>query len=58
MLKRSILSFSVVGAVKAVDFGTFTQYVVVDRDQVILTPDHLDDIHAAAWPLGCVTAWR
>ncbi|KAI1788391.1 NAD(P)-binding protein [Ganoderma leucocontextum] len=51
-------NFTVVGAVKAVDFGTFAQYVVVDRDQVIPTPDHLDDVHAAAWPVGGVTAWR
>ena len=51
-------SFTVVGGVRAVDFGTFTQYVVVDRDQVIPTPDHLDDVHAAAWPVGGVTAWR
>ena len=40
------------------DFGTFAHHVVVDRDQVIQTPDHVDDIHAAAWPLGAVTAWR
>ena len=41
-----------------VDFGTFAHYIVVDRDQVIPTPDYLDDEHAAAWPLGGVTAWR
>ena len=52
------LSFTVVGAVKMIDFGTFAHYIVVDRDQVIPTPDHLDDVHAAAWPLGGVTAWR
>ncbi len=52
------LSFTVVGAVKAVDFGTFAEYAVVDHDQVIPTPDHLDDVQAAAWPLGGVTAWR
>ena len=51
-------SFSVVGGVKLVDFGTFSQYVVVERDQVIQTQDHVDDVHAAAWPLGAVTAWR
>ena len=39
-------------------FGTFAEYVVVERDQVLSTPDHLDDVHAAAWPLGAVTAWR
>ncbi len=31
---------------------------MVERDQVIPTPEHLDDVHAAAWPLAAVTAWR
>lgn len=39
-------------------FGTFTEYVVVERDQVIKSPSHLDDVHMAAWPLAGVTAWR
>ncbi|KAI0672793.1 NAD(P)-binding protein [Trametes maxima] len=51
-------SFYILGGGKAVPLGTFTQYLVVERDQVIPTPDHLDDVHAAAWPLGAVTAWR
>nr|VWP00207.1 Uncharacterized protein [Ganoderma boninense] len=51
-------NFTVVGGVRGVDFGAFAQYVVVDRDQVIPTPDHLDDVHASAWPVGGVTAWR
>lgn len=38
--------------------GTFAEHVVVERDQVILAPSHLDDIHLAAWPLGGLTAWR
>ncbi|KAH9980946.1 NAD-P-binding protein [Lactifluus volemus] len=38
--------------------GTFSTYVIVARDQVIQTPAHLDDVHAAAWPVGGVTAWR
>ena len=38
--------------------GTFAEYVVVDRDEVVKTPSHLDDEHAAAWPLAGVTAWR
>ncbi|KAI0647475.1 NAD(P)-binding protein [Trametes meyenii] len=50
--------FFILGGGKATPLGTFTQYLVVERDQVILTPDHLDDVHAAAWPLGAVTAWR
>lgn len=31
---------------------------MVERDEVLPTPDHLNDIQAAAWPLGGVTAWR
>lgn len=38
--------------------GTFSEYVVVDRDQVILSPSHLSDEQIAAWPVGGVTAWR
>lgn len=38
--------------------GTFSQYVAVDRDQVIPSPDHLTDEQVSAWPLGGVTAWR
>lgn len=43
---------------KSPALGTFAEYVVVERNQVILAPDYLDDIHLAAWPLGGVTAWR
>ncbi|KAF8177240.1 chaperonin 10-like protein [Pholiota molesta] len=38
--------------------GTFSEYIVVERDQVVPTPEHLDDVHVAAWPIGGVTAWR
>ncbi|KAH6903095.1 hypothetical protein BKA70DRAFT_611157 [Coprinopsis sp. MPI-PUGE-AT-0042] len=38
--------------------GTFSEYIVLEREHVIPTPEHLDDVHAAAWPLGAVTAWR
>ncbi|KAF5334516.1 hypothetical protein D9611_013793 [Ephemerocybe angulata] len=38
--------------------GTFIEYVAVDRDLLIPSPEHLDDVHVAAWPLGGVTAWR
>ena len=38
--------------------GTFADYVVVERDQVVRSPDHLDDVHMAAWPVGGLTAWR
>jgi NADPH:quinone reductase-like Zn-dependent oxidoreductase len=50
--------FGILGGVKFPPVGTFTEYIVVDRDQVIRTPDHLTDIQAAAWPVGGVTAWR
>jgi NADPH:quinone reductase-like Zn-dependent oxidoreductase len=38
--------------------GTFAEYVVVERNQVIRSPDHLDDVQISAWPLGGPTAWR
>ncbi|KAH8813444.1 NAD(P)-binding protein [Flagelloscypha sp. PMI_526] len=38
--------------------GTFQHYLVVERDWVVPTPEHLDDRQAAAWPLGGLTAWR
>ncbi|KAF8584108.1 NAD(P)-binding protein [Ramaria rubella] len=50
--------FAVIGGVKASAIGTFSEYVVVERDEILETPDHLDDEHAAAWPLAGVTAWR
>ncbi|KIJ44254.1 hypothetical protein M422DRAFT_779362 [Sphaerobolus stellatus SS14] len=50
--------FAVIGGVKWPAIGTFADYVVVERDEVIETPPHLDDEHAAAWPLAGVTAWR
>ena len=53
-----MFSFTVVGGTAMTPFGTFAEYAVVERDQVLLTPDHLDDVHAAAWPLAAVTAWR
>ncbi|KAJ3533647.1 hypothetical protein NM688_g7252 [Phlebia brevispora] len=50
--------FASLGGGNIVPIGTFSQYVKVERDQIIETPDHLDDVHIAAWPLGGVTAWR
>lgn len=51
-------SFGILGGGALPPIGTFTEYIVVEREQVILTPDHLSDVQAAAWPLGAVTAWR
>jgi len=50
--------FGIFGGVSFPPLGTFTEYIVVERDQVFLTPDHLDDVHIAAWPVGGLTAWR
>jgi len=51
-------SFGIGGGGGYPPFGTFTDYVIVERDQVIRSPDHLDDIQASAWPLAGLTAWR
>jgi len=51
-------NFGILGGGKNPTLGTFAEYVVVERDEVILAPDHLDNIHMAAWPLGGLTAWR
>ncbi|KAF8802847.1 NAD(P)-binding protein [Phlegmacium glaucopus] len=50
--------FGIFGGVSFPPHGTFTEYIVVERDQVFLTPEHLDDVHIAAWPVGGLTAWR
>ncbi|KIP08891.1 hypothetical protein PHLGIDRAFT_116893 [Phlebiopsis gigantea 11061_1 CR5-6] len=50
--------FTILGGGNVVPIGTFSQYVAVERDQVILSPEHLNDYQLAAWPLGAVTAWR
>ncbi|KIK57696.1 hypothetical protein GYMLUDRAFT_45863 [Collybiopsis luxurians FD-317 M1] len=50
--------FSVIGGVAWPSLGTFAQYVVVDRDEVIPSAPHLSDIHMAAWPVAGITAWR
>ncbi|KAI0345388.1 NAD(P)-binding protein [Trametopsis cervina] len=48
----------IMGGIRALPIGAFSQYVVVEREHVIETPEHLDDEHIAAWPVGGVTAWR
>uniref|UniRef100_A0A8H8CPC1 Enoyl reductase (ER) domain-containing protein n=1 Tax=Psilocybe cubensis TaxID=181762 RepID=A0A8H8CPC1_PSICU len=50
--------FGILGGGVYPPIGTFAEHVVVERDQVIPTPEHLDDVHIAAWPIGGVTAWR
>ena len=50
--------FGILGGVGYPFLGTFSEYVVVEREKVIPSPDHLDDIEVAAWPIGGVTSWR
>ncbi|KAJ7205489.1 hypothetical protein GGX14DRAFT_500617 [Mycena pura] len=50
--------FGILGGAAFPPLGTFAEYVVVDRREVIATPAHLTDEQAAAWPLAGVTAWR
>ncbi|TFK36440.1 hypothetical protein BDQ12DRAFT_706376 [Crucibulum laeve] len=50
--------FGIVGGGALPPIGTFSEYVVVERDQVIPSPSHLNDVQIAAWPLGGLTAWR
>ncbi|KAH9958339.1 NAD-P-binding protein [Russula dissimulans] len=50
--------FGILGGGDNPPTGTFAAYAIVAREQVIPTPAHLDDLHAAAWPVAGVTAWR
>ncbi|KAK2462463.1 hypothetical protein APHAL10511_005433 [Amanita phalloides] len=50
--------FGILGGGSLPPIGTFAEYVVVERNQIIPTPDHLTDLQIAAWPVGGVTAWR
>lgn len=55
---ESEAGFGILGGGSRPPIGVFSEYVVVERDQVILAPDHVDDVHLSAWPLGGLTAWR
>ncbi|KAF9532823.1 hypothetical protein CPB83DRAFT_867255 [Crepidotus variabilis] len=50
--------FGTVGGTTYPKIGTFCEYIVVERDHVLPTPAHLDDIHAATWPVAGITSWR
>ncbi|KAF8491050.1 hypothetical protein F5888DRAFT_1807679 [Russula emetica] len=55
---NSYRRFGLLGGGDNPPIGTFSTYCIVSRNQVIPTPTHLDDVHAAAWPVAGVTAWR
>ncbi|KAJ7681634.1 NAD-P-binding protein [Mycena rosella] len=50
--------YGILGSTAFPPIGTFSEYVVVPRAEVIPTPGHLSDEEIAAWPLAGVTAWR
>ncbi|KAJ7147790.1 hypothetical protein C8R43DRAFT_889419 [Mycena crocata] len=51
-------NFGILGGGSFPALGTFAEYVVVHRDEVLRTPSHLTDEQIAAWPLAGLTAWR
>ena len=57
-LVSEIPRFGILGGGKFPALGGFSDYIKVERSQVIEVPNHLEDHHAAAWPLAGVTAWR
>ncbi|KAG8985378.1 hypothetical protein FRB90_004743 [Tulasnella sp. 427] len=50
--------FGFVGGGAYPPIGTITEYVVVERDEVIEVPEHMSFEEAAAWPCCGITAWR
>lgn len=50
--------FGILGGCNFPSLGTFSEFITVSRDQIIIAPSHLEDANAAAWPLAGVTAWR
>ncbi|KAG9050146.1 hypothetical protein FS837_007445 [Tulasnella sp. UAMH 9824] len=50
--------FGTVGGGAYPPIGTITEYVVVERDEVIEVPEHMSFEEAAAWPCCGITAWR
>ncbi|KAJ7627801.1 hypothetical protein DFH06DRAFT_1057661 [Mycena polygramma] len=50
--------FGILGGGSFPALGTFSEYIVVQRAEVLRTPAHLSDEQIAAWPLGGLTAWR
>ena len=57
-LTSSYYRFGLLGGRGNLPIGTFSTYRIVPREQDSLTPVHLDDVHAAAWPVAGVRAWR
>src|SRR5205823_8311740 len=44
--------------VSAHGYGAYAQYVVAKEAEMALKPKSIDHVHAAAIPVGAVTAWR
>ncbi len=51
--------FGILGATRPTNgVGTFTEYVAVEKDQIVAAPKHLTPEQAAALPCAAVTAYR
>ncbi|KWU43914.1 NAD(P)-binding protein [Rhodotorula sp. JG-1b] len=51
--------FGILGSVKQTEGrGTYAEYVVVGKDDVIECPEHLSAVEAATVPLGSLTSYR
>ncbi|KAB5592140.1 Zinc-binding dehydrogenase family oxidoreductase [Ceratobasidium theobromae] len=50
--------FGILGGTSLPPFGTFSEYLVLDRKQDLPAPEHMSDEEVGAWGLGAVTAWR
>ena len=53
-----LFRFGILGGCKFPALGAFSEYLKVERNQVLEVPSHLEIHHAAAWPLAGLTAWR
>ncbi|KAJ6462464.1 hypothetical protein C8R45DRAFT_1064429 [Mycena sanguinolenta] len=51
-------NYGILGGGSFPALGTFAEYAVVPRAEVLQTPAHLTDEQIAAWPLAGLTAWR
>ena len=50
--------YRILGGTKVNPLGTLQEYVVVELEEVIEAPAHLNDAEAAALPLAGLTGWR
>ena len=47
LIHKSMNRFGILGGTNYPATGTFAEYIVVERSQVILAPDFIDSVHLA-----------